>query len=243
MSTTELIDENGNPINHRVISGEDEPLLESLHEKLFDFSKDELQAIRRIFESSAKSKLAIENPETFNTIIEQLKALISKYRSINSGLSEVKSTSDLLAQVNDWVAHLSKSRNILISIENNIEIVFLLSSLANKDQPRDFSQVTDMNLPLVDKAPLASEIEILITRLKLISDMLTNRMKTGRPPVDDMRSWLINQLAQLYESSLGLKPSMTRNGVFNELVNFVLEFVGDPLKDSFGAIRKALQSR
>ena len=73
--------------------------------------------------------------------------------------------------------------------------------------------------------------------------MLNNRIKTGRPPVDDMRSWLIKELAQLYGSSLGLRPSRTRGGVFNELVNFVLAFVDDPLQDSFGSIRKALQSK
>ena len=204
MNTIELVDENGNPINHRVISGEDVPLLKSVHEELFDFSMDELQEIRRIFESSAKSKLAIENPETFNTFIEQLKALIRKYRSINSELSEVKSTSYLLAQVNDWIEHLSKSRKILISINSNFEIVYLVQAIANMDPVKGFNPATDLNLPDIQKPPIESEIEILITRLKQISDMLTNRMKTGRPPVDDMRSWLIKELAQLYGSSLGL---------------------------------------
>ena len=241
MNISELVGANGNPIEYR--SSDREAKLAWLHEESFDFSMDELQAIRRIFESSAKSKLAIENPQTFNHFIKQLKALIRKYRAIKSRTSEVKSASDLLDQVNDWIDHLSKSRKILISIDSNFEIFFLLSSLANQDQPRDFNQVTDMNLPIVDKAPLASDIEILIARFKQISDMLNNTVKTGRPPVNDMRSWLIKQLAQLYESSLGLKPSMSRNGVFNELVNFVLEFIGDPLKDSFGAIRKALQSK
>ena len=108
---------------------------------------------------------------------------------------------------------------------------------------RGFNPATDLNLSDIQKTPLESEIEILITRLKQISDMLNNTVKTGRPPVNDMRSWLIKELAQLYASSLGLKPSKTRNGVFYELVNFVLDFVDDPLKDSFGAIRKALQSK
>ena len=101
----------------------------------------------------------------------------------------------------------------------------------------------DPNKPNVHTITLLRDIAILLSRLQILSTGIENGIKTGRPPVNDMRSWLIIQLAQLYESSLGLKPSMTRNGVFNELVNFVLEFIGDPLKDSFGAIRKALQSR
>lgn len=243
MNTTELVDEKGNPITKRIISGEDEPLLESLHEKLFDFSKDELQEIRGIFESSPKSKLAIENPQTFNHFIEQLKALIRKYRAIKSRTSEVKSTSDLLAQVKDWIEHLSKSRKILISIDSNFEIVYLLQTIVNMEPVRCLNPANDSNVSNIQKTPIESELEILITRLNLILDMLNNRIKTGRPPVNDMRSWLIKELAQLYASSLGLKPSKTRGGVFNDLVNFVLEFVDDPLKDSFSAIRKALQSK
>ena len=102
MNISELVDANGNPIEYR--SSDREAKLAWLHEESLDFSKDELQAIRRIFASSSKSKLSIENPEIFNLFIEQLKALIRKYHAIKSRTSEVKSTSDLLAQVKDWMS-------------------------------------------------------------------------------------------------------------------------------------------
>ena len=243
MSTTELIDENGNPINHRVISGEDEPLLESLHEKLFDFSKDELKEIRRILESSAKSQLAIENPETFNTFIEQLKALIRKYHALKSSFSDVKSDSEITEMLKDGIKHLTYSEKILDKMNRNVQLYYSLNPPSPIEFHTDPNYKEDPNKPNVHTSTLHRDIAILLSRLQILSTGIENGIKTGRPPVNDMRSWLIREVAKLYLSPLGLEPSKTRDGVFNELVNFLLKFVGDPLQDSFSAIRKAFQSK
>lgn len=68
-------------------------------------------------------------------------------------------------------------------------------------------------------------------------------VKSGRPKVDDMRAWFIHELAQLYELYLKNSPSLTQGNAFDNLVDNLFSIIGDPVKDSFGAIKKALNKK
>lgn len=221
-----------------------DPKLEYLNEKPFELNAAQIAHIKQIFDLNPKTRSLSNNLNTFNQLIRDISGLIRNYHSIKDRSSPFNDEVNSIMQIQDWLKDLRQSKKALDQINRSEDIALLLQRFSQLDY-----YIHTQNLPYQTYVPPRSLIEMgvdidyLITKLEQLSNAMQSSKKTGRPLTDPMRYWFIRELAKLYEAALNTFPTLTQNNPFDQLVGYTLVIIGDPIEDTFNAIKKAFKAK
>lgn len=221
-----------------------EPKLEWLNESPFELDKVQIAFIKTTFEADRKTKLFVQEPDIFNGFILSINALIRKYHFIINRSEGFNQETESIAKIRDWLKDLNQAKKALIQIDNSEQIAPLLQMLLTTELHL-YSQKQAAEPFVIPRSlvEMSQDISFVLRKLEQTVNAMQPHVKSGRPKVDHMRSRFIRELAELYKATFEQCPTLTQNNPFDHLVDYLLDIIGDKLKDSFGAIKKALNKK